>query len=996
MKRSIYLSVISLAVSVGANSLTVSVYPASPTQAIISYVAPDSAACVVEVSESGSYSPLVHDVDGSLFPGANLDSRAGTLTAGGRRIFLAGTRTIQTAANTNKYSRALQQNTLHYYRVTCGSQVITGTFTTKILPFGATYQDLPPTNPDGTYNYPSYSNTDRTEKIVDSQTGVLLQRVSLPSDNTYNSAPWSTAGGFGESCNTVIDAQGFYHCLFNDAFGGVFPNFYAIHPATGEVRFLGSAYFYRAEVDPAAFSVLGMAGGDESVMWDATDPNTVYLGMAIAATGRNTIVKWVYTGRDDPARNVGSNPQQSPHTVVDFLGGADLTALAHAFNPALDVNKFPCVAIGMQSHYAILQCARGYQNSYSWVGVFDMGNGLPLGSGGNGHMIAMAPEWARSGSRWCGDHSYEFLGSVPVYSFALHSLSGATSAPYDGGGPYTSILAGSVPSANAGDLTTISVTSSWDSQDWGATPGQFTPGEPVSVNPDHFLQTAQAGDVFSINSEIVRVRAKLSPTSWTIERGLIGSNAAAHESGAIVSAECEDYATLLTSAGGYLWWDFVSSPDGTDTSDWVINFGEHPVSRGRYRVNSGYPFRVGAVTDKTTWGLAPPFKVTAHPFFGGQSAPGDGNSFQKHPSMASGADATFFDETYFVGTSLFSAQNATATTHVDGTLYQYHYDTGVAYAGGTFMARKHFPTLTKTLLHSFADISGPGAVLTGTVADSYKYCVANAANECVAGSSRGDIFFNHPSLNSEDPWCTGGENGLGVADICIGNFASLGVAAMQYKIVDDQTGSLSYRPLVRTFHSFDSYISNNLRLTYGGEWAIFFKYDVVTQPDEATRIYAAKVPPIPQDDGIDRGTFVPASLSIVAPPTEGIVAAQVKFGYAEQGDITSHYCTSRREACVAASDTIDEANPFSYATTDAYRPMSCAVTCTIVIPVYPLHTAYYSVEFLDGNGAIVASSPGIAMETTIAALDPSLAAPAARGRTSIAGSVGVRGSVSKR
>ena len=63
---------------------------------------------------------------------------------------------------------------------------------------------------------------------------------------------------------------------------------------------------------------------------------------------------------------------------------------------------------------------------------------------------------------------------------------------------------------------------------------------------------------------------------------------------------------------------------------------------------------------------------------------------------------------------------------------------------------------------------------------------------------------------------------------------------------------------------------------------------------------------------------------------------------------------------------VDPANPFShFQNTDSYVPMPCATDCTIAIPVYPLHTAYYSVEFLDGGGSVVATSTGLAMENVV-------------------------------
>jgi hypothetical protein len=163
--------------------LDVTVTP-TPTQAVLVYYAPDESPCRVEVSESPSFAPLAHDVDPVLFPGADQDTRPGNVVEGRARYFVAGRRTAEPASDATRYSRALQANTQHYYRITCGASTAAGTFHTANIPLGDTSVEQPPFDSSAPFNYawPSVDLVDKTRGYVDPLTGVLLKRMTGPGE----------------------------------------------------------------------------------------------------------------------------------------------------------------------------------------------------------------------------------------------------------------------------------------------------------------------------------------------------------------------------------------------------------------------------------------------------------------------------------------------------------------------------------------------------------------------------------------------------------------------------------------------------------------------------------------------------------------------------------------------------------------------------------------------------------------------------------------------
>ena len=205
---SVFLFCLSFASAIDAQAVitNISVTGITNTQAILTWTAPDQQPCTVQVSESATLTPVVHDVDAAIFPGSNVDNRDGSITDGRARKFVVGKRAAEKGSDGVRYSRALQSYTPHYFRITCGSDQAMGQFTTQPIAFGNTFQDPAPVDETGGgYAWPDLSPIDRKQTIVDPQTGALVRRVSMetdrviPIDNESNmmavsSGRWSNPG----------------------------------------------------------------------------------------------------------------------------------------------------------------------------------------------------------------------------------------------------------------------------------------------------------------------------------------------------------------------------------------------------------------------------------------------------------------------------------------------------------------------------------------------------------------------------------------------------------------------------------------------------------------------------------------------------------------------------------------------------------------------------------------------------------------------------------
>ena len=213
-KRAIWLGC-TLVLKAFGGGLNVQIQGTTPTQAVLSYTAPDNNPCTVEVSESSSLAPLVNDVNPALFAGADSDARAGNIVNGASRVLVVGTRTAERAADGKFYSRALHAFTQHYFQVTCGAVTGSGTFTTENPPLGNSAPDAVPfaAGAWGNLGWPTM-NWSGFKQYIDPLTGFLMERITGPgqsggSESTAGAASVADPAGAWSSPTSMLSSNGF-------------------------------------------------------------------------------------------------------------------------------------------------------------------------------------------------------------------------------------------------------------------------------------------------------------------------------------------------------------------------------------------------------------------------------------------------------------------------------------------------------------------------------------------------------------------------------------------------------------------------------------------------------------------------------------------------------------------------------------------------------------------------------------------------------------------
>ncbi len=251
----------------------------------------------------------------------------------------------------------------------------------------------------------------------------------------------------------------------------------------------------------------------------------------------------------------------------------------------------------------------------------------------------------------------------------------------------------------------------------------------------------------------------------------------------------------------------------------------------------------------------------------------------------------------------------------------------------------------------FTDKSGPGSSIGN--GDNGKFCVPYNAGECVAGSSVGDVYIAATTLQSIGAAATNCfSNDATYGSPCaFGLYPGMGWA-MQIRQTPVDTNATGMRRLTTGFWpALGQYYAYNWVASPDAKWGFFAGNPIGQRPrhsDNGTNFFAMKLPPWPiSTDNTGRAKYVSV-------PVGGGSGDQVRvaFGYAENGDPSKFFCTTRQEKCWTSS-VATSLNPFVF-DSETQHKTPCGSGCTISIPAIPGRILFYQIERSNGPGAIQA------------------------------------------
>jgi hypothetical protein len=287
------------------------------------------------------------------------------------------------------------------------------------------------------------------------------------------------------------------------------------------------------------------------------------------------------------------------------------------------------------------------------------------------------------------------------------------------------------------------------------------------------------------------------------------------------------------------------------------------------------------------------------------------------------------------------------------------------YNNTTRLNRRIFATMAMANNRPLGDISSTTKIYsTDCASDLWTYGVVRKAGELYPNSQPGEIYVKAPYVThfSAPDQTNCPSNASGTVDDAYGNpkrticITNNSTTANTIHDMDYSNQYLNGEGLRGLSHAWTRIrnVSGFWKGCFlpGGEW-------LVTQPSNAmvrNDAWAIRVPAMPPPDASKAQTFV--SYKVAIPEGPNAVRARVKFGYDIYGPATAGYCTSRKEACYAIASAVTETDPFKFAgDLTSASGVSCSNGCEINLPIPSGMTVYFQVEYLDGDGNIIAVRP---------------------------------------
>jgi hypothetical protein len=300
-----------------------------------------------------------------------------------------------------------------------------------------------------------------------------------------------------------------------------------------------------------------------------------------------------------------------------------------------------------------------------------------------------------------------------------------------------------------------------------------------------------------------------------------------------------------------------------------------------------------------------------------------------------------------------------------GQLYYHHpgvvTDADDFYTPGAvaYINRKLMATGASCGSHPLIDVSGPTSSITANISSSYTYCMARAGGECYPGSLTGDVYVNCPGVLY--PQCSGvathGGTPLGVGnDSRVGNIAKEANPITQYTLDGTDYAGAYSRVLVSATSRLRMVTGfENNQLLPDNSW-ILYRQDFLNFQRED--IWMAELPPYPSVDSYDRSQFIPMVLPV--PPLSGADHAVIEFGYQEYGDPSAFHCTTRHDACLAATAQLSpNSSPFFFQS-EHHAGLPCSTGCTIAIPAISQRVLFFRIVYLAGSKMVATSGVSVA------------------------------------